>query len=79
MLETAAGTSDSTLRLQSLGGGVNTTVTLIEVVDSTMRVEFSGSAIKVFFDEVLKISAASALVQSDVEMGLVKATTGAAA
>ncbi len=41
-----------------------------------MRVEFSGPEIKVYFDEVLKISTTTALNQNDVEIGLVKATTG---
>ena len=76
LLETASDASDSTLRLQFVGAGsVNITVTLVRKTNGIVRVEFSGSAIKIFFDEVPKISTTSGLVQSDVGMGLVKVTT----
>lgn len=77
LLETASGASDSTLRLQFIGAGaVNLTVTLVGKTNGVVRVEFSGSAIDVYFDNILKISTSSSLNQNDVGLGLVKAVTG---
>lgn len=77
-LETAGGATDSVLRLQSLGsgGGVNDTVTVIGKVQGTLRVEFSGPEIKVYFDNILKLSVNNSYVQSDVGLGLHKPITG---
>ncbi len=76
-LETANAAVDSILRLQSLGGGgVNDTVTIVGKLEGTLRVEFSGPEIKVFFDNILKISVNNAFVQSDVGLGLHKPISG---
>lgn len=68
---------DSTLRLQSIGGGsTNVTTTITGKLEGTIRVEFNGSSIEVFFDDVSELTATDSFNVTETGMGLAVGNTG---
>ena len=77
VLESSVGNPDSTLRLTSQGGGgVNESVIIVGKLQGDCRVELSGPEIKIYFDNILKISVNSAHSQNEVGLGLMRSTFG---